>query len=85
MPVEIWSADITVKTDEGTRIFTEEVIKKIPHFLLINDAVFIRKIRMKYSDAQKNDTLFKKGITVKIQYNKQIGIVNQIIEEDPWN
>ena len=85
MPVEIWSADITIKTEEGTRIFTDEVTKKIPHFLLIRDAVFLKKVRMKYSDAQKNDTLFSKGITITIQYNKQIGTVNQLIEEDPWN
>ncbi len=85
MPAEIWSSNWTVTIDQGKRVFTEEVITRIPHFLLVNDPDFIKRVSLKFPDTVAMKTQFSKPLNIKIEYIKKIGIVNQIIEEDPWN
>ncbi len=85
MPVEIWCADWIVTIDQGKRIFQSEVTKRVPLQFLVNDSHFVGRVKRKFPDTIAMATQFKKPLNIKIIYTKQLGSVNQIIEEDPWN
>jgi hypothetical protein len=84
-PIEIWSADWHIKTEVGTFTFLEQSTRKMPISALMNDTSFMARIRNKLPSEKKRDAKLKKEFEMTIKYNKKIGIVNQLIEDDPWN
>jgi len=81
-PVEIWLTNWLISTEKGDFVFKGEVAKKIPLFLLVNDEHFVKRVKSKLAADKVKDIKIKKKLEIKIEYIKQIGTVNQLIEEE---
>ena len=82
MPVEIWLTNWLITTEKGNFTFKNEVTKKVPLFLLVNDEHFIKRVKGRLPGEKIRDAKIKKKMEIKIEYIKKIGMTNQLIEEE---
>lgn len=80
--IEIWLANFIVTDRRGTYTLKDQVAKKLPSELLLKDSSFISRIKNKIPAERMSDKKKKGLFLIEFEYIRQIGIVNQKIEEE---